>query len=353
MPKRSYSTAAGYRYGFNGKENDNEVKGLGNQQDYGMRVYDPRIGKFLSVDPLIDKYPELTPYQFTNNSPVANVDLDGQEDVYYTITYNDQGKSKLQFVKQVDGLLCNCVGKGLHIEYNGTDYYQGSEVSWINKGFIAKTLNSFEGKTQKEIDASFSSQKTTEQQSKESQDYTNKLVEDVLIQGITVGWAYRRATTPSAATGKQQSAANNKTTTEGQKNSTNSGGTENGGGKNNQTSPQKAGAAAGTGSAGQLAKPVLYRGGSTFNVESNSIKVDPKTGLVQTSHGLSVNVNPFNRNVIAKGGAFEIVNLPKELKIIQRGKKDPGHFEIVPVKPMTVKEFQMYLNKIETKKLGG
>jgi hypothetical protein len=36
----------GYRYGFNGKENDNKVKGEGNQQDYGMRVYDPRLGRF-------------------------------------------------------------------------------------------------------------------------------------------------------------------------------------------------------------------------------------------------------------------------------------------------------------------
>src|SRR5690606_17172303 len=50
MPGRKYS-AGSYRYGFNGKENDNDVKGEGNQQDYGMRVYDPRLGKFLSVDP--------------------------------------------------------------------------------------------------------------------------------------------------------------------------------------------------------------------------------------------------------------------------------------------------------------
>src|SRR4249919_2797107 len=38
---------AGYRYGFNGKENDNEVKGQGDQQDYGMRIYDSRLGRFL------------------------------------------------------------------------------------------------------------------------------------------------------------------------------------------------------------------------------------------------------------------------------------------------------------------
>ncbi|MFY0255170.1 RHS repeat domain-containing protein [Chitinophaga sp. 30R24] len=68
-----------YRYGFNGKENDNEVKGEGNEQDYGMRVYDPRIGKFLSVDPLTKSYPMLTPYQFGSNSPIENIDLDGME----------------------------------------------------------------------------------------------------------------------------------------------------------------------------------------------------------------------------------------------------------------------------------
>lgn len=74
-----WSASGGYRYGFNGKENDNEIKGEGNQQDYGMRVYDPRIGKFLSVDPLTKSYPELTPYQFASNIPMAGVDRDGLE----------------------------------------------------------------------------------------------------------------------------------------------------------------------------------------------------------------------------------------------------------------------------------
>ncbi|MFY0256321.1 RHS repeat domain-containing protein, partial [Chitinophaga sp. 30R24] len=75
-----YNSVPGrYRYGFNGKENDNEVKGEGNQQDYGMRVYDPRIGKFLSVDPLSPEYPELTPYQFASNRPIDAVDIDGAE----------------------------------------------------------------------------------------------------------------------------------------------------------------------------------------------------------------------------------------------------------------------------------
>jgi RHS repeat-associated protein len=83
MPGRKYPAAGGlYRYGFNGKENDNEVKGEGNQQDYGMRIYDPRLVRFLSVDPLQDEYPELTPYQFASDNPITFIDRDGEEAAY-------------------------------------------------------------------------------------------------------------------------------------------------------------------------------------------------------------------------------------------------------------------------------
>lgn len=94
MPGRSYSAGNQYRYGFNGKENDNEVKGEGNQQDYGMRISDPRLGRFLSVDPITKQYPELTPYQFASNSPIEALDIDGLEAVSsktmvdITITYD-------------------------------------------------------------------------------------------------------------------------------------------------------------------------------------------------------------------------------------------------------------------------
>ena len=81
MPGRVSSADSKYRYGYNGKENDNEIKGAGNQQDYGMRIYDPRIARFLSVDPLREEYPELSPYQFASNTPLWAIDLDGLEGV--------------------------------------------------------------------------------------------------------------------------------------------------------------------------------------------------------------------------------------------------------------------------------
>jgi RHS repeat-associated protein len=78
VPNR-YGSSSSYRYGFNGKQNDNEIMGEGNFQDYGMRMYNPRIGRFFNVDPLTKKFPELTPYQFSSNTPIWAIDLDGLE----------------------------------------------------------------------------------------------------------------------------------------------------------------------------------------------------------------------------------------------------------------------------------
>ena len=68
-----------YRYGFNGKENDNQVYGNGNLQDYGMRMYDTRTARFISVDPLTYGFPYLSTYQYAANSPIKYEDLDGGE----------------------------------------------------------------------------------------------------------------------------------------------------------------------------------------------------------------------------------------------------------------------------------
>jgi RHS repeat-associated protein len=69
-----------YRFGFNGMEKDDEVSGNGNQYDYGFRIYNPRIARFLSVDPLTANYPWYTPFQFAGNKPIKFIDLDGLEE---------------------------------------------------------------------------------------------------------------------------------------------------------------------------------------------------------------------------------------------------------------------------------
>ncbi|MBL0200731.1 MAG: hypothetical protein IPP81_11480 [Chitinophagaceae bacterium] len=77
MPGRKFTAATGYRYGFNGKENDKDISEGG--QDYGMRIYDVRLGRFLSKDPLTKTYPFYSPYQFAGNSPIKFIDIDGKE----------------------------------------------------------------------------------------------------------------------------------------------------------------------------------------------------------------------------------------------------------------------------------
>lgn len=67
-----------HRFGFNGKENDNEVKGTGNSVDFGARIYDSRLGRWLSVDPYGEKYPDNSKYTFALNNPIDNVDTGGE-----------------------------------------------------------------------------------------------------------------------------------------------------------------------------------------------------------------------------------------------------------------------------------
>ena len=68
-----------YRFGFNGQEKVNEIAGIGNWIDYKERQYDPRLGRFISVDPLTAEFPWYTPYQFAGNTPIKFIDLDGLE----------------------------------------------------------------------------------------------------------------------------------------------------------------------------------------------------------------------------------------------------------------------------------
>lgn len=71
-----------YRYGFNGKENIDEIYGDDVALDFGARIYDARLGRWFSVDPLTKKYSYLSPYQFATNSPISGIDIAGQEYFY-------------------------------------------------------------------------------------------------------------------------------------------------------------------------------------------------------------------------------------------------------------------------------
>jgi len=79
------------RYKYVHKELDNET-GL---YYYGMRYYAPWIARFISVDPLQFKYPELTPFQYASNAPISNIDLDGAEAFNKTLADSPNFKSSI------------------------------------------------------------------------------------------------------------------------------------------------------------------------------------------------------------------------------------------------------------------
>ncbi len=125
-------------YTFSGKEKDVET----GYSYFGARYYDSGLSIWLSVDPMSDKYPNLTPYAYCANNPVILVDPDGREVEYnsnidiiiisafrlvnskfdnyvkilensddlYTFNYNEDGKNSFRYD-----------GSSLIISYSPTD----------------------------------------------------------------------------------------------------------------------------------------------------------------------------------------------------------------------------------------
>jgi len=95
-----------YHYGFNGQMKDNEWAGVGNHLEFKHRGYDSRIGRFISVDPITQKYPWYSSYQFVGNTPIQAKDLEGLEPVRNYIlnalgAYGNDGPAVKQWTKDV------------------------------------------------------------------------------------------------------------------------------------------------------------------------------------------------------------------------------------------------------------
>lgn len=79
LPGR-HGSSDSYRYGFQGQEKDDEIKDEGNSINFKFRMYDPRLGRFFALDPLIHKYPWYSPYQFSGNKVIQFAELEGLEE---------------------------------------------------------------------------------------------------------------------------------------------------------------------------------------------------------------------------------------------------------------------------------
>lgn len=75
MPDRDWSSESQYRFGFQGEVFDRDLNFL----HFTHRIYDPRISRFISTDPLRNSLPYVTPYSFSQNRVIDAIELEGLE----------------------------------------------------------------------------------------------------------------------------------------------------------------------------------------------------------------------------------------------------------------------------------
>jgi RHS repeat-associated protein len=124
------NNAKNYRFGFQGQEGDDEIKGDGNSVNYSFRMHDPRLGRFFAVDPLSRQYASITVYSFSHNRVIDCKELEGKElDPAITITATQNTSCNLYMITGEDliektssvffeksnfTLLCNPTIQGIH-----------------------------------------------------------------------------------------------------------------------------------------------------------------------------------------------------------------------------------------------
>jgi RHS repeat-associated protein len=144
MPGRKITTD-NYRYGYNGMEKDDEVKGNGNSYTTEFRQYDPRLGRWLSLDPLMHMFPSMSPYVAFDNNPIYFIDPlglaaeGGPEGGEPKIGQSCRDEEGVQRVYQGDGIWGDGPNNGncpteIGLKIDPDKYYRKENEKWVERG---------------------------------------------------------------------------------------------------------------------------------------------------------------------------------------------------------------------------
>jgi len=122
------------RFKYNGKELD-RMHGL-DLYDYEARHYDAAIGRFTTVDPMAEKYYNISPYAYCANNPVNRIDPDGMD--WYS-SLDSVGCENGQTIWQTQIHYTNCTSQEQLAQNN------------INGNYLGETIVLFDGYYDEEL----------------------------------------------------------------------------------------------------------------------------------------------------------------------------------------------------------
>jgi RHS repeat-associated protein len=143
--------AGGYKYTYNGKEMNTEI-GL-NLIDFGARMQDPSLGKFISIDRFAEKNASQTPYSYAANNPIKFIDVNGDSidisglsekdretfnQLYQTLSKNEIFNTYYQALSDSETIYTISIGSGEG--GSGSFNAKTNEVSFIGPETMAQEL---------------------------------------------------------------------------------------------------------------------------------------------------------------------------------------------------------------------
>jgi len=116
--------SSGYRYRFNGQEQDNEIAGTGNIMTAEFWEYDSRLGRRWNVDPAFQLKPWITVYHAMGNCPILKNDPTGALEGEYE--KNSEGEFKKVSNKGDE------IGVDFyHFDHQSSDGKVKSQTTWV------------------------------------------------------------------------------------------------------------------------------------------------------------------------------------------------------------------------------
>ena len=129
--KTEINNRSSYLFGFNGMENDDEIAGNDNALDFGARIYDARLGRWLGIDQASELFAAESPYLFAGCNPIFFIDNNGKWKVAWRDN-NDHSNGIVLEAEPGDNLQTLAVQMGIPYQQLIDENFKGKDFTLNN-----------------------------------------------------------------------------------------------------------------------------------------------------------------------------------------------------------------------------